>query len=148
MFGSITNWEGDLFNQFNRLQREMEDFWGSTSGPASIRAWTRGSYPAINVGATADGVEVYVFAPGLDQEKLDLTIQQSLLTISGECPSVQPKESRSHLGERFSGKFHRSIALPENIDPDSAVATYRDGVLRIRLSRKAESRARKIEINH
>lgn len=147
MLGSLTNWEGDLFEQFNRLQREMDDFWGTPSGPASIRAVARGTYPAINVGATADTVEVYVFAAGLDREKLDLSIQQNLLTVSGTCDSNAPGNSRAHMRERFTGQFARSVGLPEDVDPNSAQARYYNGVLQISLQRKAEGRPRKIELN-
>ena len=59
MFGSISNWDGDLFDQFNRLQRDMEDFWRPAGRPASIRAVARGSHPAINIGTTAETVEVF-----------------------------------------------------------------------------------------
>jgi HSP20 family protein len=147
MFGSITSWEGDLFDQFNRLQREIDDIFGTPNRPASIRAVARGSYPAINVGTTADGVDVYVFAAGIDQEQLELSIQQNLLTISGVCKPVQPEGSKAYLHERFSGNFQRSLSLPEDIDPDSASAKYSNGVLHISLRRKAEAQPRKIQVN-
>ncbi len=147
MFGSITNLEGDLFDQFNRLHRELEDFWGTARGPASIRAVAHGSYPSINIGSTPEGVEVYVFAPGLDKESLDLSVQQGLLTVSGKVPEHQPEGTTSYLKERFSGEFKRSLSLPEDIDPETARANYRNGVLQISLRRKAESRPRKIEIH-
>jgi HSP20 family protein len=146
MFASITNWENDLFDQFDRLQREMEDFWGSSSGPASIRAAARGAYPAINVGSNAEGVDVYVFAAGLERDKTDVTVQQNLLTISGECASTQPEKTNAHRRERFSGQFRRSLALPDDIDPDSATASYRNGVLQLSFKRKAEAKPRKIQI--
>ena len=147
MFGSINSREGDLFERFNRLHRDFEDFWGSTSGPASIRAVARGSFPAINVGSTEDGVDVYVFAAGLDQSKLEISIQQNLLTISGECADLRPEDTNVYLNERFSGGFKRSLSLPEDVDPDSANASYRNGILHVGLKRKAEARRRRIEIN-
>ncbi len=147
MFGSITHWESDLFDQFDRLKREMEDIWGSPSGPASIRASASGSYPAINVGASAEGIDVYVFAAGLDRDKIDVSVQQNLLTISGECAPTQPEKTSAHRKERFSGQFRRSLSLPEDIDPDSATASYRNGVLHLGFHRKAEAKPRKIQIN-
>ncbi len=147
MFGSISNWDGDLFDQFNRLQRDMEDFWRPAGRPASIRAVARGSHPAINIGTTAETVEVFVFAAGLDKDKLDLSLQENLLTVSGHSERIEPPGSNTYLRERYSGTFRRSIALPEDIDPDSVVASYRNGVLHIRLQRKAEAKPRKIQIN-
>lgn len=147
MFGSISNWDGDLFDRFNRLQRDMEDFWHPAGRPASIRAVARGSHPAINIGTTAEAVEVFVFAAGLDKDQLDLSLQENLLTISGQCKSIEPPGSNTYLRERHGGAFRRSIALPEDINPDSVSATYRNGVLHISLQRKAEAKPRKIQIN-
>ena len=147
MFGSLSHWDGDLFDRFSRLERDMGDLFSYAGRPTSIRAVARGSYPAINVGSTADGVEVYVFASGIEQEQLELSIQQNLLTISGECPERKPEESNAYIKERFVGSFKRSLALPEDIDPDSAKATYRDGILHISLARKAEAVPRKIQVN-
>ncbi len=147
MFGAITNWESDLFDQFDRLQRQMDDFWGSPGGPVSIRAAARGSYPAINVGANSEGVDVYVFAAGLDRDGIDVSLQQNLLTISGDCAATQPEKANTHRRERFSGPFRRSLSLPEDVDPDSATASYRNGVLHLSFRRKAEVKPRKIQIN-
>ena len=147
MFGSITNWEGDLLDQFNRLQRDMESLWGAPAGPASIRAVARGSYPAINVGTTPEGAEVYIFAAGLDQDTIDLSIQQNVLTVSGNCPDQRPEGSNAYLQERFRGDFRRVIALPEDVNPDSARASYRNGLLHISLKRREEARPRQIQVN-
>ncbi len=147
MFGSLTNWDGDLFDPFERLHREMDDLLAFRGRPSNIRSVARGSYPAINVGATASDVEIYVFAAGLDMDKVDLSIQQNLLTVTGAVENAQPDGDKVYLQERFHGEFRRSVALPEDIDPDSAKATYRDGILHISLARKAEAVPRKIQVN-
>jgi HSP20 family protein len=146
MFGSLTNWDGDLFNQFSRLQQDLEHFWGSPSGPASIRAVARGSYPAINVGTTANGVDIYVFAAGLDPKAIELSVQRNLVTLTGDAPFNQPDNTNAYLKERHVGQFRRVLSLPEDIDPDSASAQYTNGVLHLRFQRKAESRPRKIQV--
>jgi len=147
MFASITNWDGDLFNQFNRLQTELERLWGSPSGPASIRAVARGSYPAINIGATGSGVEIYVFAAGLDPQQIELSVQRNLVTISGELRSNQPENTSTYLKERHAGQFRRVLTLPEDIDPESASAKYDNGVLHVSFARKSETRPRRIQVN-
>ncbi|MEZ5502721.1 MAG: Hsp20/alpha crystallin family protein [Halioglobus sp.] len=147
MFGSITNWEGDLINQFNRLQNDLQQFWGSPSGPANIRAVARGSYPSINIGVTAGSVEIYVFAAGLKQDQFELSVQRNLLTISGDVPSTRPEGTTAYLKERHAGPFRRVLSLPEDVEPDSASARYTNGVLHISFQRKAESRPRKIQVN-
>jgi HSP20 family protein len=66
MFGSLTGFEGGLFDEFRRLQEEIDnlfDQWPATTG---VRSVVRGTFPPINVGASADHLEVYLFAAGLD----------------------------------------------------------------------------------
>ena len=79
----------DPFDEFRRIGQDMDDAFGWSS-PAAIRSVARGTFPPINVGATPDGMHVYVFAPGLDPKSVDVTIQQNLLTISGrrEVPAA------------------------------------------------------------
>ncbi|MEZ5570428.1 MAG: Hsp20/alpha crystallin family protein [Halioglobus sp.] len=147
MFASITNWDGDLINQFNRLQNDLEQIWGSPSGPANIRAVARGSYPSINIGTTSAGVEIYIFAAGLDPKQVDLSVQRNLVTIAGNIPSNRPENTSTYLKERHAGEFRRVLTLPEDIDPDSASAKYDNGVLRVSFTRKEEARPRRIAVN-
>ena len=79
---------------------------------------------------------MYVFAAGLDKDNFDVTVQNNLLTLSGECPHTAPEGANAYLQERFSGKFRRVLSLPEDIDPTSAMATYRNGVLHISFKRR------------
>src|SRR5438270_2478377 len=81
MFGSLTGGDGGLFDEFRRLQEEIDslfDQWPATMG---VRSVVRGTFPPINVAAAPDQFEVYLFAPGLDAKKLELSIQQNLLTV-------------------------------------------------------------------
>jgi len=148
MLGAITNREGDLFDQFSRLQQQLEDYWAAPGGPASIRAVAPGSYPAVNIGGTAEGVDVYVFAAGLDKDSIHLEVQQNVLTVGGRVPATKTEKTRPYLKERFNGEFRRAVALPEDVDGESAEANYRNGLLRISFKRKAEAQPRKIEITH
>ena len=71
----------DLFAEFDRLQRDMS---GLFEPSPSIRGLGRGGYPALNVGSTATGVEVFAFAPGIDPASLDIQLDRGVLTIAGE----------------------------------------------------------------
>ena len=146
MIGSITNLEGDLFAQFDRLQRQLNDLWNPYRGPTSIRAVAPGSQPAINIGTSPDRVDIYVFAAGLDRDSIQLSTQQQLLTIGARVADNPPQQANAHLRERFTGAFQRTLQLPEDIDSESASANYRNGVLHISFKRKAEARPRKIQV--
>lgn len=146
MFGTLTNPEGNLLEQFRRMEQEMDELFGRWPLPAGIRSVARGSYPPINVGSTADRVDVYLFAAGLDPKALDISIQQNLLTIAGERASETREQADYYRRERFSGPFRRVITLPDDVDPDRVEATYRDGVLQVKLHRREEVKPRQIEV--
>ncbi len=133
----------DVFAELDRLQREMQQAFDV--GP-SIRGLTRG-FPALNVGGTPRSVDIYAFAPGLDPATLEVQLEKGTLTIAGERKAAQvPEKATVHIGERFAGRFRRVVSLPDDIDPNTIEAKYRDGVLYVRIQRRAEAQPRRIAI--
>jgi HSP20 family protein len=146
MFGSLTSLEGSLLDDVRRMQRELEHALGHSPWPAGIRSVARDTYPPINVGATPERVDVYLFVAGIDPKDVDISIQQHLLTVAGECKAPLREGAHYYARERFSGPFRRVIALPEDVDPDKADADYQHGVLHIAVPRREATRARRVEI--
>lgn len=149
MYPSLTRFPGDLFADFEGLQRQLEQVFGTGGWPSSIRAASRGAFPAINVGTTEEAVEIYAFAPGIDPAKIDVSVDKGLLAISGERLSDTPEEGEKvsvYARERFFGTFKRVVSLPEDADPTKVDASYRNGVLRIVIPKREASRPRRIEI--
>jgi len=149
MFPSLTRIPGDLFPDFEALQRQVEQLLGAPSWPSSIRAANRGAFPALNMGVTGDTIELYAFAPGLDPAKISVELEKGLLVISGERPSELPEESDKvtvYAAERFSGSFKRAISLPEDADPGRVQATYRDGVLKVVVAKRESAKPRRVEV--
>ena len=91
-------------------------------------------------------MDVYLFAAGLDPKKLDLTIQQNLLIVSGTRPAPAQTEADYYRKERYDGEFRRVITLPDDVDSDRVQASYRDGVLQITVQRREASRPRQISV--
>lgn len=147
MFGNLTSFEGSLFDDFRRMEQEMDQVFGRWPFPAAIRSVARGTYPPINIGATPEQVDVYLFAAGLDPKSLDISIQQNLLTVAGERRSAAVEGANYYRKERFDGAFRRVIALPEDVDPEQVQAHYRDGVLRVHVRRRAAARPRQITVS-
>ena len=145
MYPSLLRFPGDLFAEFDELQRQMQRRTGARG--ASIRAVQRGSFPAVNVGLTSEAVEIYAFAAGLDPATLDVSIEKGLLTIAGERKRQAPEgEVQVYARERGEGAFRRVLSLPEDADPARVEANYRNGVLHIRVQKREASRPRRIEI--
>lgn len=151
MFDSMMSFPGSLYGQFDRLRRELDDVFGTAGLPSSIRSAAPGSFPAINIGTTPSSVEVYAFAAGIDPNKIEVTLDRGVLTLSGERVSDLPQEGRedqvSILGrERGSGRFKRAVSLPDDIDPAQVQATYRNGVLRVSVARREAARPQRITV--
>lgn len=147
MLSFVNNFDDDFIRQFDRLRREMDEAFG-TLGPLApgIRNTPGAGFPAINIAASADHVDAYVFAAGIDPKSIDVSLQQNLLTVSGERRKDLPKGARVSLNERFEGAFSRVINLPGNVDPDKVDANYRNGLLRIRVHRREEAKPKRITV--
>lgn len=149
MYPSLTTFPGDLFAEFDAMQRQLNHAFGLAEWPSSIRAAARGAFPAVNMGTTEDAVEIYAFAPGIDASRLDVTVEKGLLTISGERKADAPaasEEAATYADERFEGSFRRVVSLPEDVDASRIEASYRDGVLRIVMPKREAVKARRIEV--
>ena len=149
MYPSLLRVPGDLFAEFDAMQRQVGQLLGTGDWPSSIRASVRGTFPAVNMGTTEDAVEIYAFAPGLDTSKLEVTVDKGLLIISGERNADVPQPSdqvTAYVQERFEGSFKRAVALPEEVESARIDATYRDGILRIVVPKREAVKPRRIEV--
>jgi HSP20 family protein len=146
MFGNLRGFEGSLFDDFRRLGSEMEQLLGSAPWTGGIRASARGAYPPLNVGVTSDQIDVYLFVPGVDPKRLEITLQQNLLTVKGKRELPWKEGAQYYRRERHEGEFHRAINLPEDTDPEKVEANYQDGVLHVAIQRRESTKPRQIEI--
>ena len=140
---------GSLFPELTRLQQQLEEMF-PPSGTAGIRSLAWGAFPAVNVGSTADSVEVIAFAPGIDPKEIEITVDRGLLSLSGErrSDSSQGQQgTNTYAQERFTGKFRRVISLPEDADPAKVEAKFRDGVLHVTVAKRESSKPRQISVS-
>ncbi|PKO89408.1 MAG: heat-shock protein Hsp20 [Betaproteobacteria bacterium HGW-Betaproteobacteria-12] len=136
----------DFLAELERLQSEVRQNFDLSP---SIRGFTRGGFPALNVGSTAKSIEIYAFAPGVDPASIDVQLEKGVLTVAGERPSQLPAaetQATAHIDERFSGRFRRVVTLPDDIDASAVAARYRDGVLHISIQRQEAAQPRRINI--
>ena len=136
-----------IFDEFRRLESQMDQLFRGSSWPAEIRSMQRGTFPPLNIGATPERVDEYVFAADLDPKSLDLSIQQNLLSIAGSRKVEANENADYYRRERFEGDFRRVISLPDDLDPQRVDAKYRDGVLQISIQRRESARPRQITVN-
>jgi HSP20 family protein len=85
--------------------------------------------------------------PGMSREDFDLSVENNVITLRGERHFEKKDETDNyHRVERAYGSFTRSFTLPNTVSADSAVAEYKNGVLRVTLPKREETKARRIEI--
>ena len=90
---------------------------------------------------------VDVDLPGFTKSDIDLTFLEGVLTISGERKRETKSEGENyHYVERRSGRFARSVRLPDGVKQDTVDATLKDGVLTVRIDKADEVKPRKIEV--
>ncbi|RTQ99119.1 Hsp20/alpha crystallin family protein [Halomonas nitroreducens] len=150
MFGDLRRFDTDWAPGTDWFRRFFDEMWPDP-GAADIRSVPRGSFPMINVGRTDDAVRVYVFAPGLTPEALDISLQDNVLTVGGQRSETAAEDEasaqRSHFRrERQQGAFSRSLALPEGLDVERAEARFHNGVCEVVLPKREELKPRRIEI--
>lgn len=105
-------------------------------------------FPLVDIRETDDHFLISADMPGLNREDIDLRIENSVLTISGEKKQeVENREkNRYYHFERSTGRFSRSFNLPENVNSESIEAKFANGVLEIKLLKKEVVKPKAIEI--
>jgi HSP20 family protein len=122
---------------FDRIVRRA---FGTGFGPASTTA-----LPMDTV--RRDGELVLRFdVPGVDPEKIDVTVDRGVLTVSATREETRTEGESPVVRERLFGSFRRSVRLAENLDADAIEASNNDGVLEIRIPVLEEAKPRKIEV--
>ena len=125
----------------------LEDFLRPANG--SARGMLRA--PEADVVETRNDLLVVLDAPGLDPEDIELSLENNVLTVSGERRSEwgegEGEKQTWHLAERRYGKFSRSFELPRDVDQDRIEARFHNGVLTVTIPKSERTRRRRIEIH-
>jgi HSP20 family protein len=97
----------------------------------------------------ADGtLVVKAELPGVKKEDIIITLDQGLLTITGQrTEEKEVKEPRYYAAERFAGSFSRSFAIPEGVDANAITADFKEGVLEVRMPLPAQAKAEPTKIS-
>lgn len=130
------------------LQEDMQRLLGIALEPGQPAPIRRGTWlPALDIFQTEEALTVTVDLPGVKGEDLDLSVEDSVLTLSGERVSgAGPDDAKYHRIERPFGEFQRSIQLPSKVDADKISASFDGGVLVIRIPLASKPKPRKIAV--
>ncbi len=104
--------------------------------------------PAMDLVEADDHFLLKADLPGLSEEDVSIEIRDNALTISGERKSEYEKRERGwYRVERATGRFSRSLSLPEGVDPDAVRAEFNRGVLEVWIPKPEARKPRRIQIN-
>jgi len=149
---AIMKWKGNLpanpFEEFDRLQSEMGRLFNLANLPDGEGLFDGTSSPPIDVVETQDEYIVFADLPGMEQKDIELSIASNVLSLSGEKAKKADGERRRFFREEsWTGSFRRTISLPNTVDPEKVSAELKDGVLSVRIGKKAELKPRQIAVN-
>lgn len=129
----------DPFGEVLQMQRDMDRIFsrlGSSEGRSASGTWM----PRINVKKDGDDLAVHVELAGIKPEDVDIEVTDGVLTIKGERKSQTEREDEGWLVKESSfGSFHRSMVLPEGVDPAAIKADFHDGMLEVHVPKAMEA---------
>jgi HSP20 family protein len=142
----------DMERRFGRMERIFEDFFGGQFGfhmpalrPRAVAA--EEVSPSVDIFEEGNDVVVKVELPGMKKENLAVNFADGDLIISGEKKQEEKVEKKNYYRmERSYGSFTRSFRLPSDVQGDKAKATFKDGVLEIRVPKTEEARKKEKKI--
>ena len=130
-------------NEINRLASEF--FRGSNGGRGGRRLGSR--RPVVDMYESDQALTLKVELPGFSKDDVQVEIKDNVLTLKGERKrETDVKDEQYHRVERAYGTFQRSFMLPALVDAEKAAASFKDGVLELKLPKAEEAKPKPIKI--
>jgi HSP20 family protein len=140
---TLVRWEP--FRELTSLQNEMSRWMNLFEGQdRTAKNWV----PALDVWETDNDV-VYAFdLPGIPEDKISIEVADGTLTVSADRDHTEEvSDDRYYRFERRFGSFSRAVGLPQGVREDQINASYRNGVLEVRVPKPEEKKPRRIALS-
>ncbi len=142
-FMDLARWERDM-------ERTMEDFFGRRLrwperwfGNTELEI----TAPAVDLFEEKDDIVVKAELPGMDKENIEVNLTDHHLTIKGEKKKEEEiKEESYYRAERSYGSFFRTLELPKDVHVGRVKASFKNGILEVRLPKTEEAKAKEIKV--
>ncbi len=144
-FMGLTTWERDM-------DRMMEDFFGRRARPWWPERWSRTEEmevkpPIVDVFEEKDDIVVKAELPGIEKDNIEVNLMDHTLTIKGEKKKEEEvKEENYYRAERSYGSFLRTLELPRDVRADQIKASFKNGILEVRMPKTEEAKAKEIKV--
>ncbi len=144
---TLTRW--NPFREMDDLQRRMASLFERRSGPTTeeetmtVPEWA----PLVDIAEDEKEYLIKMELPEVDKKDVKVTVENGTLTISGERKAEAEEKSRKfHRVERFYGRFERNFSLPDDAESKDVKAEFKDGMLRVHLTKSEKARPKQIEV--
>lgn len=144
-FMDVTTWEREM-------DRIMDDFFARRMRPWWPDRWLRRGdreiiTPVLDVYEEKDEIVLKVELPGMDKNDIEVSISNSELTLKGEKKKEEKVEEEGfYTCERSYGTFLRSVELPRAVQADKVHASFKNGVLEVRLPKSEEAKVKEVKV--
>jgi HSP20 family protein len=145
--------EARLRERLEEMERTLDSFRRGWLRPMSFE-WPKwpelpfeGRFPSIDVIDKDQEIQVHAELPGIEKDDLQVTLSDRTLTIKGESRHEEESgEGEHHRREIRSGSFSRTLTLPADVDGRKAQASYKDGMLELRLPKLRRAKKHRVEV--
>jgi len=143
---SITRF--DPFRNLTSLQDQVNRLFDSSfkanADNSALTTWA----PAVDIYETENELVIKADLPDMEEKDIEVRVENSMLTIRGERKFEESVKEDNYLRvERAYGSFSRSFSLPNTVDTGAIQANYKNGVLKVQLPKRAESKPKQVKIN-
>jgi HSP20 family protein len=140
-FMDLAHWERDL----------IDDFFGRRTRPWWPERWFTadelGAAPTIDLYEEKNDIVVKAELPGIDKNNIEVSLTDHTLTIKGEKKKEEEvKKENYYRSERSYGSFLRTLELPQEVHADKVKASFKNGVLEVRMAKTEEAKAKESKL--
>jgi HSP20 family protein len=145
-FMGLTGWERDM-------DRMLEDFFGRRARPWWPERWLRTDEmevrpPIVDVFEEKNDIVVKAELPGMEKDNIEVNLADHTLTIKGEKKKEEEvKRENYYRAERSYGSFLRTLELPKDVHADKVKASFKNGILEVRMPKTEEAKAKEVKVN-
>lgn len=144
---NLVNYEP--WNALRSMRNEINNLFGDEESPLASRVpgLTAGSWmPAVDIKEDESAYHISADLPGIEPKDVEVTMENGVLTISGERQQEKTDENDYRRVERHYGSFVRRFTLPTDADPDNITAEGKNGTLHINVPKSEKAKPKRIEV--
>lgn len=130
------------------LSNIFDDFFADSVWSKPTREVNRTNWPLVDIVENKGNYTIHAELPGLDKKDVKVTVEDGVLTISGEKSAEKREEKKDRYSyfERSYGSFERKFQLPDNVNQDQISANFKNGLLTMEIQKQEKALPKAIDI--